>query len=617
MSKSPYKYKGPLNPALDSRNDICMPRSEEVNTVIEGIAGGDYWALQGPKQMGKTTFLRLLQNQLPDDYPVYFYPPVSLSDENNFYLWIIDTLLKRIPHNRKPKISKNYKPELKFLDFLNKFNPENAAGKIILLFDEIDELPFLKEFLFLWRRIYHERYYEKALNKYIIIITGSVNFIELTIGNTSPFNVAETLYLEDFSQNEAETLIMEPLNRLNIKIEDEAKERLLSQISGHPQLLQHACHILVENTNASNKVITEWNVIQAIDNLINDSANKNLDTLRRDLSRNNELRSLSRDILEGKKRVYHPYKKFSLMGAGAIINKDSYCDIRNEIYRRVIGDVLKNDDAIESIKKEIEKDKESQETKSATSTQSEDSNTIEPEEKKNLFVKISTPLAVATGSIATYINEPDLMKFSAFCAFIALIWTIISLVRKQAGKWKLVCIALILILNIFAAIISVFWVMPPTDKEFKSTSMPIVGEIHFPKYIAFHDKRTVKVILKNKSGKTIPQVKISFPPEDGIIIISRKKSNTGDPKDLGKKERREEEFKLYLEHSTGRDIMVFTLQVESEGKTAILEPYEIKRFKTFCCIKKGAFWIFTGFFVVIIMAIIGGAIKKIFFEDQK
>ena len=47
MNRNPYKYKGPLDPEKDEL--VCIPRTEEVAQVIDGIISGDYWAIHGPR----------------------------------------------------------------------------------------------------------------------------------------------------------------------------------------------------------------------------------------------------------------------------------------------------------------------------------------------------------------------------------------------------------------------------------------------------------------------------------------------------------------------------------------------------------------------------------------
>ncbi len=299
MIKNPYKYKGPLDPVADKL--ACVPRSKDIKKVTDGIAKGDYWAILGPRQIGKTTFLHLLQHKFKNAHYLYFDFELSPGSDDNLYQLLIGRFLERIPSEQTKNDfinGKNYPPARRFFNFLEKFKPKDNK-KIILLFDEIDSLPTINDFLHLWRTVNHERYQYQALNRYNVLVTGAKELISLTLGPNSPFNVAEILYLKDFSEEESEELIKEPMKKLGIAIEDKAVGKLLEQTSGHPQLLQHACHILVDSAMKSNRIITENDVDHAITELFISSLS--LNTLAHDLEENEELMDFIKDIFIGKK----------------------------------------------------------------------------------------------------------------------------------------------------------------------------------------------------------------------------------------------------------------------------------------------------------------------------
>jgi hypothetical protein len=346
MNQNPYKYRGPLDPVKDE--PVCIPRSEDVRKVIEGINKGDYWAILGPRQIGKTTFLRLVQKEferdgLPNPYFIYFDFGVSPANEKKFYRRLMNRFLEEITSDLDKGIIKrltNDSTALGFFEFLEKFKSKDDTSKIILLFDEVGNRPFIKEFLLVWRKVYIERYHNQNLNRYAVIAAGSVDLIALTIGPTSPFNVAETLYLKDFSDAESERLIVNPMKRLKIEMDTEAIKELISQVSGHPQMLQHLCHILVGMTGDQKKTITEVDVNNAIETLLKE--NSALDTLRQDIKNDRTLENLIKEVLEGKKKKYFRYKKFSIYGAGAIVDNGNLCTIRNRVYEEFLKHIVNN-----------------------------------------------------------------------------------------------------------------------------------------------------------------------------------------------------------------------------------------------------------------------------------
>jgi hypothetical protein len=325
----------------ENPQQVCIDREEDVNKVIQGINMNDYWTILGSRQVGKTTFLNLFKKKYKQADYIYFNLGVTHSTEKEFYQELIKKILGKIPHKRaKSENIKGDSPAMSFLDFLIDFIPKKEK-KVILLFDEIDGLPFLRSFLLLWRKVYHDRDEEKGLYRYIVITTGSVELAKLAIGSNSPFNIAQKLYLKDFSEEESKKIIEGPFTILGIKIEPTAKQELLSQISGHPQLLQHACHILVEEVNESRGTLTENHVDTAIRRLFTE--NSILKTLKKDIIKDDTLKNLVRDILLAKKgKIFHPYSDYAIIGAGAIKEENSLCKIRNPVFEKFIIDIIDN-----------------------------------------------------------------------------------------------------------------------------------------------------------------------------------------------------------------------------------------------------------------------------------
>ena len=73
------------------------------------------------------------------------------------------------------------------------------------MFDEIGRVPYVKSFLGLWRKVFHDRKYHRELEKYAVIISGAEDLIELTYGPTSPFNISKIKILSNLVREETET----------------------------------------------------------------------------------------------------------------------------------------------------------------------------------------------------------------------------------------------------------------------------------------------------------------------------------------------------------------------------------------------------------------------------
>ncbi|MGE5342873.1 MAG: protein kinase domain-containing protein [Candidatus Omnitrophota bacterium] len=336
--ENPYKYNGPLDPLRDEL--VCVPRVHELNKVVDGIGQGDYWAVIGPRQIGKSTFLRQIINSCSHAHCIYFDFEMPPPTDENFYRWLMEKISEAIPSDPIPDMPekcRHYIPEIWFFDFLEKFDPHDKNKKIILLFDEIERIPSVKNFLHIWRRLYHERFNKPGLTRYSIVIGGSTDLVALTTGPTSPFNIAKKMYIEDFSLRESEELIIRPFGLLNIDIEEKAKKKLVALVSGHPQLLQHSCYLLADTALRENRALRERDIDAALNVLFKSSSA--LDILERDIEGNDHLRQLIAEILNGKKKKFSAYRKFTTAGAGAIIESSAYCKIRNKIFEKFLRDI--------------------------------------------------------------------------------------------------------------------------------------------------------------------------------------------------------------------------------------------------------------------------------------
>ncbi len=343
MQKNLYKYIGPLDPIEDE--PVCMPRLNEKNKVVSGILNGDYWTILGPRQIGKTTFLRQLMHELKSFHCIYFNFEVSPKEDEEFYKWIIERTIeeiKPIPEAHPTEKWKSYGPELYFLNFLEKLQTEDKK-KIIFFFDEMEKTHCVRSFLHLWRKVFHERYHRPELKRYGVIIAGKVDLSSLTIGPTSPFNIAKKLELSNLSNEESRNLILAPFELNHITIDNAITDKLFSLFNGHPQLLQHICYILTEQALETHSSVTSEEIENAIKRLFIES--DNLKTLENEIKTNKILENLSKQILEGKDKPFTPYRDLSITGTGPIVPRGNYCSIRNTIYEKVLSNLISESSA--------------------------------------------------------------------------------------------------------------------------------------------------------------------------------------------------------------------------------------------------------------------------------
>jgi len=287
LGENPYKYNGPLDPVKDRA--VCIPRSEDAGRVIEGLNQGDYWVVMGPAQIGKTTFIRQVESENTNAYNLYLDLNASPGEMGAFLKWLMERMINEIPQNfisslRTKKFgpqSKNPVSEADFFYFLKVFKPSFRIIKkrVVLLFDNIENTIIMDEFLSIWRLVYTMKKATKELDRYSIIVTGSIKLAEKTVGFGLPFNIAKTLYLKDFSDEQSRQLIDGPFKQAGISIDDKAKEKLIDSLKGHPRMLQKSCHFLVQRAFEKKERLMENDVDDALAKVL--EVNTDLETLKK------------------------------------------------------------------------------------------------------------------------------------------------------------------------------------------------------------------------------------------------------------------------------------------------------------------------------------------------
>lgn len=339
MHKNPYKFTGPLNPVEDRL--VCMPRKNLVEKVISGILQGEYWAVLGPRQIGKTTFLRLLRHQLSMFHCIYLDLEISPQNDEAFFDYIMEEFQNEIPGARISDSfkRKNFGPEVNFYNFLRAFQTEDNR-KIVLFLDEIEKAPAVSSLLHLWRKVFHERSDQPELRKYSVVIAGAADLIALTLGPTSPFNIAQKLYLDELAPAESRELIEAPFQTLALEIDAVAQEKLIEQTAGHPQLLQFLCSKLVDLGLNNQRRISLEETHAAFELLLLE--NDNLRSLDLEIKKDQKLADLIRRLLNQEPLDAVQYREFSIAGVGPVTTRGRNCIIRNPVYQDFLEKLMKS-----------------------------------------------------------------------------------------------------------------------------------------------------------------------------------------------------------------------------------------------------------------------------------
>jgi KaiC/GvpD/RAD55 family RecA-like ATPase len=347
LHENPYKYTGPLDPVKD--RIVFIPRPEDAGRVIEGLNKGEYWVVVGPAQVGKTTFLRQVESGNTNAHNIYLDLNNSPGDMEAFFKWLIERLINEIGQNfissfRTKKFdpqSKNPISEADFFYFLKVFKPPVRFTKkrVVLLFDNIENTTIMDKFLNIWRSIYTRKQEARELDRCSIIVTGSIKLAERTVGFGVPFNIAKTLYIKDFSDEQSGQLIDEPFKQAGISIDDKAKEKLIDSLKGHPRMLQQCCHFLFQRAFEKKERLTGNDVDDALAYVLKE--NPVLTTLAQDIKTRKPLSNLVQRLLKGEHVEYSSFEALSYASAGAIVEgPGSSCAIRSRLFEEFLKSTL-------------------------------------------------------------------------------------------------------------------------------------------------------------------------------------------------------------------------------------------------------------------------------------
>ncbi|MGA1841663.1 MAG: AAA-like domain-containing protein [bacterium] len=375
----PFKFTGPLDPEQDSF--VSITRREELNEVIKGVSNQTYYALVGPRQTGKTTFLFQLMHEIRENLNGYQVIYLTLEDlvqikPEEFYRSLvrkITTTLNHHYHIQPAAIKERYKTvntNLDLKDFLLElaraklFPPgheesiqfetkEKKGLRYILLIDEIDAIPqeIMIEFVKTVRSIFIERLSVAGFKAYTMVLCGSADLASLTYGKTSPFNISKVIYLRDFTFPEIYQWLIPILGYLDVEADDTFVQKLFEQTNGHPYMTQLLCSRMLSRLQRERRQIITPADLREVDQIIIDGDINLLTTLER-IKKDEFLQEMILKILKGDSIRYSRTHDiiYHLELAGAITKRGEFCKMRNTIYEKFFRQYFNLIDNVQPLK---------------------------------------------------------------------------------------------------------------------------------------------------------------------------------------------------------------------------------------------------------------------------
>jgi len=294
-------------------------------------------AVLGPRQTGKTSLLLKLRHAFRDKYAFAFVDLQAIegAQADECYNYIAEQIVEQLAETTRGVFSLPI-GNTTFSTFLREFARETQNVRIIVILDEFGALPpeTAIKLASTIRAVFTSRFIKPEFARYIFLLAGATDMLELTTGRNSPLgNVTEKIYLGDLSIAETEQLLTEAFGHMQVQPSTEISRQLHTWASGHPYWTQ----LLAANLGTPVQEPTDELIKNIVEQLLR-TEDTNLPHLIKSLRADNALWILVESLLDGTplffSRANATIAKLELIGI--LKDQDGRCTIRNKIYEEAV-----------------------------------------------------------------------------------------------------------------------------------------------------------------------------------------------------------------------------------------------------------------------------------------
>lgn len=221
---------------------------------------------------------------------------------------------------------------VKCSNYMTKHILPTVNKPLILAIDELDKLlgaPFRNDFFGMLRTWHNDRAHDPKFQKLSLFLSSSTEpHLYIDKQNQSPFNVAQTVELHDFTLGEVQELNQ----RYGKLLHEDQIEKLMDLLNGHPLLIRLAFHTIDQPTYDMKMLLQSASIEGG-------PFHGHLSHLWRQVNESNELLQAVRQIYRSQtypvNRIY-----YRLKGAGLIRHIDGKIVMRNKLYERFFAERL-------------------------------------------------------------------------------------------------------------------------------------------------------------------------------------------------------------------------------------------------------------------------------------
>jgi AAA-like domain len=264
-----FNTSGPNIP----QEHYTVKRQTLIEQGLNLVRRNRYFTIWAPRQTGKSTFFRLMADDLERTghqvihFNVENYKGASLSG-----------LLEKL-HIELSNIGL-YPPVFESFDGFSRFIESVNDRRLVMIIDEIEGLnpDLFGQFLHTIRNLYHFR--EKHCLKSTILV-GVTNIVGVVSDNASPFNIADNLLVPYFTEAEVNELLTQHVTETGQQFDQKVVDKIYEITAGQPGLVNGFAFQLVERNPGKLVLdypaylrVEDWYMTEAIDKNIANIQNK-------------------------------------------------------------------------------------------------------------------------------------------------------------------------------------------------------------------------------------------------------------------------------------------------------------------------------------------------------
>ena len=249
------------------KQHYTLIRKDIIDKGRELVEEKRYFTIWAPRQTGKSTYFRLLTNELEKDG----YKVAHINFEN-YKTTPVETFLTKFVGELNRFWKTNFK-KTNISDIFYKIE-EIEDEKYVLIIDEVEGInkEYFGTFLHAIRSVYHSR--ETHCLKSVILV-GVSNITGIVQDSASPFNIADNLLMPYFSNKETMELFAQHETETGQLFEEKVKLKISEITANQPGLVNGFAYRLVD-TNPDKEIINYDDYLTVENWYINLTIDKNI-----------------------------------------------------------------------------------------------------------------------------------------------------------------------------------------------------------------------------------------------------------------------------------------------------------------------------------------------------